>query len=79
MKRPKMLDASPKVPTMTTSFGLVISVTEGLITVIKNLLASHVPGVLKKRSTASINIEKQSANKNTPFISAARISALCHP
>jgi hypothetical protein len=37
------------------------------------------PGVEKKRPKASITIEKQSARRKTPFIRAARISALCHP
>lgn len=37
------------------------------------------PGVLKKRSSASSVMVKQSANKNTPLTRAARISALCQP
>jgi hypothetical protein len=40
---------------------------------------SHMPGVLKKRSKASSDIEKHNARRKTPLIRAARISALCHP
>lgn len=39
----------------------------------------HAPGVLKKRSMASIKMEKQSASRKTPLTRAARISARCHP
>ena len=38
-----------------------------------------VPGIRAKRSMASIKIEKQTARRKTPFTSAARISARCHP
>jgi hypothetical protein len=38
-----------------------------------------IPGVLKKRSNASNDIEKHRAKRKTPLISAASISALCHP
>jgi hypothetical protein len=39
----------------------------------------RIPGVLKKRSNASINIEKQRAKRKTPLTRAARISARCQP
>lgn len=37
------------------------------------------PGVEKKRSIASREMEKHSARRKTPLIKAARISARCHP
>lgn len=39
----------------------------------------RVPGVLKKRSKASKEIEKHRARRKTPLMRAAKISALCHP
>ena len=74
-----MLEAKPNEPTITTSLGLDISNSSRALEVVDELTGHHAPGVLKKRSKASINIEKHKANKNTPLIRAARISALCQP
>jgi hypothetical protein len=42
-------------------------------------LGFDIFGVLKKRSIASMKMEKQRARRKTPLMSAARISARCQP
>ena len=79
---PTIFEARPKDPTITTSFGFEISIDmSAYCRLILNGTSQngHLPGVLKKRSKASMVIEKQSASRKTPLTRAARISALCHP
>lgn len=77
---PRKFEASPNEPTITTSFGFFTSDMKMLRdTQANNVKRKHAPGVLKKRSIASMKIEKHRASKNTPFTRAARISARCQP
>ena len=76
--KPTVLDANPNDPTITTSFGLDISVKR-INTKEFRGAQGCTPFVLKKRSIASKKIEKHKASRKTPLIRAARISARCQP
>jgi hypothetical protein len=77
-KSPTILEAKPNEPTITTRRGLEISNGE-LNERVSRYSGRKIPGVLKKRSNASINIEKQRAKRKTPLTRAAKISARCQP
>jgi hypothetical protein len=73
-----MLEARPKLPTMTTSFGLPTSVDEHHLPYTRGKGGS-APVALKKRSMASMKIEKQRASRKTPLTRAPSTSARCQP
>lgn len=64
---------------MTTSLGLDISIPHASAEVTDRVKDSYAPGEEKNLPTASNDMEKQRARRKTPLMSAARISALCHP